>query len=62
VWGEAATDGEGRVMGRRLGNGQPFVIAVVQGAVLATVVSGDTVAWMARSGEQTWVETASIPR
>jgi len=62
VWAEtAATAGGSRVMGRRLGGGPAFLVRDVDGRVLSTAVSGDTVAWLARRGQMTSIETAQVP-
>ena len=52
VWAETpATAGGSRVMGRRLGGGPAFLVRAVEGRVLSTAVSGDTVAWLAQRGQ-----------
>jgi hypothetical protein len=45
VWGETAPSGS-RVMARRPGSGDAFVVAEVTGAVTEVAVSGDTAAWI----------------
>ena len=51
-------------MGRRLGYGDAFVIADVDGAVEEVAVSGDTVAWIAegrrRRSTPSW--SAKLPQ
>jgi hypothetical protein len=49
VWGERTATG-GRVMGRRPGSGEAFVVAAVGGAVTEVAVSGSTVAFIQRTG------------
>ena len=62
VWGESTADG-GRVMGRRLGGGPPFVVAEVGGDVDEVAVSGDTVAWIESSdGARHAIVTARLPQ
>ena len=53
VWGEKTASG-GRVMGRRSGSGDVFVIADVGGVVKEVGVSGDTVAWIEASGRSSY--------
>jgi hypothetical protein len=62
VWAETpATAGGSRVMGRRLG-GPAFLVRAVEGSVLSTMVSGDTVAWLAHRGKTTFIETTTVSR
>jgi hypothetical protein len=62
VWAEAQSADSGRVMGRRLGGGPAFVVNDVHGSVLDTAVSGDTVAWLARDGQTSFIETTRVSR
>ena len=63
IWAETlATPSGSRVMGRRLGGGPAFLVRDVDGRVLSTAVSGDTVAWLARRGQTTSIETSQVPR
>ena len=63
VWAETLAAATGsRVMGRRLGGGPSFLVRDVDGRVLSTVAGGDTVAWLARRGQTTFIETAQAPR
>jgi hypothetical protein len=48
VWGEKTATGS-RVMARRLGSGDGFVVAEVAGAVTEVAVSDDTAAWIQHS-------------
>jgi hypothetical protein len=63
VWAETLATATGsRVMGRRLGGGPPFIVRDVDGRVLSTAAGGDTVAWLARHGQTSSIETAKVPR
>ena len=63
VWAETLATATGsRVMGRRLGGGHPFIVRDVDGRVLSTAAGGDTVAWLARRGQTSSIETAKVPR
>ena len=63
VWAETPATAVGsRVMGRHLGGGPAFLVRAVEGSVLSTTVSGDTVAWLAQRGETTFIETTTVSR
>ena len=53
VWGEKTADG-GRIMARRPGSGDAFVVAEADGAVVEVAVSGDRVAWIEHAGGSVW--------
>jgi hypothetical protein len=62
VWGEKTADG-GRVMGRRPGAGDAFVIAEADGVVVEVAVSGDRVAWIEHTGGDIWrIVVARLPQ
>ena len=48
-------------MGLRLSGGAAFRIAHVTADVQSVLVSGDRVAWWARSASRSWIETARLP-
>jgi hypothetical protein len=63
VWAERdAGTGGSRVMGRRLGGGDAFLIAAADGEVAEVAVSGGVVAWIAGDGVTSWIDTAGLPR
>jgi hypothetical protein len=53
VWGEKTADG-GRIMARRPGAGDAFVVAEADGAVVEVAVSGERVAWIEHAGGSVW--------
>ena len=62
VWAEQTASGD-RVMGRRLGEADAFVVAEVDGAVTEVAVSGATVAWIQRTSGSSYVVIVSrLPR
>ncbi len=62
VWAEQTASGD-RVMGRRLGEADAFVVAEADGAVTEVAVSGATVAWIQRTGGSTYaVIVTRLPR
>jgi hypothetical protein len=62
VWGEKAADG-GRVMARRPGAGDAFVVSETDGSVVEVAVSGDRAAWVERAGGGVWrIVVARLPR
>lgn len=62
VWGESTAAG-GRVVARRLGDGEQFLVAEAGGPVAEVAVSGDTVAWIERGKDGLWsIVVARLPR
>jgi hypothetical protein len=61
VWAEATASG-GRVMARRPGSGDAFVVAGADGTVTEVAVSGDTVAWIEHAGGSYAIVVKRLPR
>ena len=62
VWGEETTAG-GRVIARRPGAGDAFVVAETDGAVEEVAVSGERVAWIEHAGGGAWrIVVARLPQ
>jgi hypothetical protein len=62
VWAEQSAAGD-RVMARRAGSGDAFVVADADGAVEEVAVSGDTVAWIQRAGASKYsIVVEKLPR
>jgi hypothetical protein len=61
VWAEATASG-GRVMARRPGSGDAFVVAGANGTVTEVAVSGDTVAWIEHTGGSYAIVVKRLPR
>jgi hypothetical protein len=63
VWVQRSADGAAyEIMGRRLSGGAAFRVARVTQNVQSVLVSGDTVAWWAGSGQHSWLQTARLPQ
>ena len=61
VWSETAAAGS-RVMARRSGSGDAFVVAAVDAAVTEVAVSGGTVAWIQHTGGSYEIVLKGLPR
>jgi hypothetical protein len=61
VWGEKAAGG-GRVMARRLDDGDAFVVAGTAGAVTEVAVSGGLVAWIQHDASGYAIVVRELPR
>ncbi len=61
VWAERAGAGF-RVMGHRLGDSRPFLVAAVEDRVTEVAVSGETVAWIERAAGSFAIVVKRMPR